>query len=546
MKKISKLIFPILLIFALVLTGCKNQIMDGPGMVNSENPSTELTNFDYPYSDEGYTVQKGSAVIYDNKLLFRFYLSPSVEAEGIFGDFSTTLYPYEGNELYTYDIGNPDSEAEFLCKDNGYGDLYLIGNTLYSQAMSQSGSSYVYSKDLPSGSEKKLFDGEITDFSPDGKTFIVQNYDADGISYSAYNTYPLSLEYQCFKADSSYSHALYLGMTDDNAFFLVYGGENHFYVYQYSSTGAVSVLCEYSTDPANDLGYDKDFTYNETDKTITFTLNFYQGSGHFYYSSDTVTVRINESASGSTTPMYEPEVVNTEGEEDPAFLERNELEKYATEFPNVSGCIQRVQKNIATTEYGRFFVIAESHRYPFEDIGWRYCYQLLNMHYMFEPNDKSGVINLKDMFQPGGSYGKLDDIAKYYEQAPSITVLASVVGSPDGDVKGILYQTVRINGVDIEEPVEYGTFYFAEVSDDLYYEHTVNGDIYSWEMGRYNDWIADIKQYPDNFRIGTPDNLAGFDGYDIEDSFSADNAFFWHLGFDREGKIDYIRPIIFD
>ena len=549
MKKIRK-ILPLILISALCLTGCKKHILDGPGMVNSQTPVTsELPGTTLPTEFFNTDpVQKGNAVIYDNQLLFRYYPDPSVDRTGLFGDFSTALYPYEGNELYTYDLTDPNAEAEFLTRDNGYGDFYLVGNTLYSQAYKEDYISYVYKRNLPDGKEERIANGQIVAFAPDGKSFLITDFTSSGRQFFVYDTETATEKYKCVHANED--SLRFVGMSDDYTFFMKssnsseeYKEEIEYSICQYANDGTSTNLGTFSVDAVNDIVVDPDFLFDDQEQIISFTLHYYQGSGHFYYESASVSVPFDKDNTPTTEPVYETDVSTFTRESDPSYELEDSLSHYVGEFPNESGFRQFVQSNACVTSAGTFFVIADAHRNSINDIGWRYSYDLLNMHYYFETNDGT-LLPLKDMYQPGGSLGTLDDLPHYYDAAPTITALVSVIGTPNGEIEGLFYQVIEVQGVEADS-IDYSLFYSAEFSDEFHFEVCSDESIYDWSIENFETWKESVSQYPDHFISSVP-NPVSADGYEVNDNLSFEKSFCYHLGFDENGKINYIRPVVFD
>ena len=563
MKKRSLIFTSVLLASVFCLSGCF-QPLDGPGMVNSEpvNPSSEVVSevasdsgWEKPSSapkEEVQTVsatQKGPAVIYDNKILFRGYSSDAMEYSALFGEFQNDSYQYNESGLYTYDGNAFADSAELLCKDNGYGDLYLSGNTLYSQTRKEiyddNFNRSVYRTKLPDGTPEIICDGTMVDMSEDGKYIAVFNWVATPkyeTTWSVYATDQISspLYSRTIMADDD--SLIFLGFAGDYGYFIQNDDEANFKILQYDNTGKCRTLSAFTIEgEEEDM---MDYAYPEYHKTLAadnnnleFYLDYFQGTGHFYYESVKVTTPLPSDFSESEEAVSTSILDFVELENDPSLTIVPD-EKMKT---NTNGRFANVVQYFYPTDNGTFYEIADCHRNPMGDIGWRTCFTFFNMRYVFVNKNGEEKEVLK-MFEPLGqkSLWELDSS----DTANTLFAYAKLIGEPGKAPTAMIYETIYVEGP--ESPIEESdVYYIAEISDDFKYEYPEE-DIYEpftiVDLEGFTNLMKDNKEI---FLKDAPKSDVN-ETVEYNDSMSFENALCVHVGFDKDGKVNYLRPVIFD
>ena len=108
-------------------------------------------------------------------------------------------------------------------EDKGYGKFYVVDDMLYSQEKKESGGSFVYSRSLKDGDYNVICNGEIKDFSADGKFFMVDasNYEFEEYNYFLYDVSDLSKPVYTVSLDSSIAYNYqFIGLDDSHTYFI--------------------------------------------------------------------------------------------------------------------------------------------------------------------------------------------------------------------------------------------------------------------------------------------------------------------------------------
>jgi hypothetical protein len=147
------------------------------------------------------------------------------------------------------------------------------------------------------------------------------------------------------------------------------------------------------------------------------------------------------------------------------------------------------------------------------------------------------------MYAPAGTNGKITDL-EYGEYAPTVCAFAQFVGKPGEKAATCFYQMASINGP--EAPIEYSNSYKAEISEDCVFETLASEDLEDWKIVDFAGFTEEMKDN-DAIYIDSLPNKAEFDdSFELENDLNFENSFCCHLGFDKDGKINYIRPVIMD
>ena len=445
----------------------------GPEEKSSEEENTETVE-----KAESPAVRSGEAVPYDGRVIFRVYGYSSFSYSGLFGEFSRNEYPYQPNTIYAFDPAKPEDGISKICDDNGNGTMYLInGNELYSQMTAEGNPdltdlSRVYKRTLPNGNEEEICSGRICGFSPDGGHFVVYrtSYDPYMQHYFIYETGDMDIDSAHYESDRI---CTFLGMDDQRAFFMEATDDGKYRVIQLENNGETYLLADCDFTEA-DSYYGAEYPeFNgefatEGDK-FTFTVDFFEGTGHFYAMSVDVTVPICLDGASSSV-LYDAVIEGYTKQGDPQIAVPQPLEgidKYAdTETGNG---LANVLQYYETLEDGIFYTVAQAHRDPFEDIGWRMSYSMQNLRYYFLPSGKKDPVLLHTMFEPLGKRGTLYEY-EYYEMQPTIYAYAQFLTDREDQICGVVYETIYTEGP--ETPLERsGIYHMAMLADDFYFEN---------------------------------------------------------------------------
>ena len=531
-------------------------------------PDTEVTVPDSPeVQAEVLAVQSGEAVVYNGNILFREYHPYQMYSTGLFGKFTRNSLTWSSTgNLCTFDPKNPDKEPTVLCEDTGYGDMYLVnGDTLYSQG-AREGEDYsrlnqsVYKLDLNTLKSEDICSGEICGFSPDGTHFTVYDYSLDPymMHYRVYDTSNTGKETAHFVSGQD---TIYLGMDNENMYLLnATDSSEGYYVIQVGFDGSEYYLAECNF--ADILGDEMSYSYPEyydtfanTSDSISFTADFYEGTGHFYFASIDVNVSIAKGEDPSTTPIFKATLADSTKEDDPNVGFPAAIDGFEKWPGYESGRgFAKVIQYYETFDEGTFFALADSHRYPQEDVGWRECYLFINMEYCFVPAGSKEYVVIDKMYDYLGERGNLSQY-DYDETMPTLYVYAGFFYDENKELVGVYYEPIEISGH--AGPIQESMFfYIADIAEDFYYEYP------DWSKNMEDDdfmIVTNLDEFTKEVYSWTADDYNGnnlkaaeydYEGYLVfapgDYSFEQFNSFMCHIGFDSEGNVNYIRPVMME
>lgn len=501
----------------------------------------------------------GEAVYYNDQILFRQYSSDAYRYYALWGEFSNSDMQYIKGNLCTFDPNAPENGIKTICEDDGFGDMYLIdGQYIYSQketgySNNSSDMRRVYKTSLPDGEQEEICAGAIEGFSPDGKQFTVYNYTLDPYTHNFYifKAGDVDVDHASYQTDKT---TIYLTMDNDNAYLMEKEDDDKYIILQINNEGDIYRLAECDFSDMAEYGtvypeYTKK-GYVDNGK-LHLQFDFYEGTGHFYYASAKVTVPVCEDEGSLDDVLYEAEIEDFSADEDPQTLLPDKLEDIAYDYPKQESgsAIANVLQYYKVFDEGIFYTMAQCHREPLEDVGWRESYMLLNCTYYFLPSGAKEASSLFTLFEAPGSRGDLYQY-EYYERQPTVYAYARFYADEDGHLVGAFYETVYTGGP--ETPTETSdVYYMGEFSDDFKFEQLK--DDYTIE-----DFVVeDAKALEDLIRseyskedIIIDDGVFDENGhlvYESDRTFTNDEyVYMCHICFDADGKINYIRPVIME
>lgn len=584
LKKLSALILSGVL--TITLSGClgntpeptvdlSNPDPKTPTQTTTDNkdntdPGTDINVPDTPDTQEEIAVvQSGEAVRYKDQILFREYYDSSIDNLATWGEFPRSNTAYNEGTLYTFDPADP-TKITRLSEDPGFGDFYLVNEEdLYGQACPMG--SYdpdtgktnfsVYRKQVASDQYETIGYGTIQGFAPDGNHFAVYDYSLNPYLQHLY-VYDTSENNNLVAEFVSDTEIHYLGMDNDNMYVLCGGDADDGSTYDIIQIDYKGNEYYLGLISLNDLTDEYFMTYPEYYDTISydadsisFRLDFYEGTGHFYYSSIDVSVPIAKNETPTTDTLFETTIKENSFEDDPNYDLPKELSPFQSypEYESGRGFAKVIQYYNEFDE-GTFFAIADCHRTPEEDIGWRETYYFLNLTYCFLPAGSKEYVILGTMFDDLGVNGTLysyDD----HRIEPTLYVYAGFFYDENKKLVGIYYEPIEVQGP--EAPIiESGYTFIADIADDFHYEY------FNWE----EDWdsedffiVTDLDEFTELVYSWTADDYKGdclkaaeydYEGYLVfgsdDYSFEQYNSYMCHIAFDSEGNVNYIRPVLMD
>ena len=565
MKKSSFLFGALLL--AVCFTGCtlsqtpatsepkEPVVLDIPG---TDKPSNDENKTDLSALEDGWSVpdageysasegvlRKGNAVMYNGLILYRVYGVAAISTFGANGEFTFNDFPYDGSALYTFDPDKPDTAPKQICEDNGYGTLYLKGDDLYSSQAGDWGSEdIVYTRSLVNGKTSEICKGRLEDFAPGGEYFVTSFYESDtgydltysvrSVSDPANPVYEVAAAHTAADGNVHFYH--FLGMDDEHTYFaLDVEDYEEYLLMQFNLDGSYSVLADLPFEDGSNPVFQDYFT--RIDDKIEFSVYFYDGESGYYSGGQVISVPVagkDQAVDGEMPPsvvmtLFEPERADLGGETDPTSLDYKLLRLYTKPVPENGHGFASFVQYYETFPQGRFYALSEAHRYPFGDFGMYSWYKHLQTRYMFLPEGFDTPIELNVTEEKNTS---------------TVSAFVKFVGTAGDTPVGALYEIMEITSVE-EPPTTDGHFYGAEFAPDFVYEYNSPDDPFSFTAGDMTNLTKDMAGNGYAFTSTYP-SLSGKEGYEVSADYRIDTAVMMNIGFDNEGRICYMRPVVID
>ena len=492
---------------------------------------------------EGVSNNGGNFVGVDGKIYFRQYAEYGIETTSSIRHFISSNIGGYGNTICYFTPEEPDKiTAVTKEEDCGAGPLYYYDDYIYSTKYNwENGipSPYAYRVSLSTGNFEDLGKGYIKAVSEDGKYILTEEYDSsEGNKYVVYEagkmvgrcTYTATEEYNSVIAVDSDS--IYIFTTEwENC-----DGIIRKYDYINNVTYTIGIVKAPDTiDPYITFSVIKDAKINND--TLDFTVCYCEGVEDYVEDAYDVSVNVKtDSNSSNDTVEYANTVKNSTYKGKPADefdIPNNlsSLENFSSGDDGYSRAIQCVE-----TVYDKTFAMVAD---CFYSAMWNQAqmgtYQLLDLDYYYFDDSNTTPILFND-----------DNPTTH-----TLIVRAWFVGKKGEKPEKLLFQHASLSGP--EGPQEFDQLlYTAEFSDDFKFVHVPeNGDIY--DDFETDDMDYMVKYYNDDYYNPYVEKLVPTDEFtnyevpkmDWNDPNSTTFTFL-HVGFDRNGKINYIRQVIMD
>lgn len=506
------------------------------GTATAETPVSEEAGEMGLQEQEKIVNNGGFFVKVDDKIYYRVFGENSFNTEVVSATFFLNgAEGHESNTIMCVAASDPAGEAQTVIEnDSGYGPLYICGDYLYSGHVNEQYEETVYRTSLKTNEVEKIGDGFILGASPNGKILCVESYDFSNdftVSVSFYEDGKQILSRNVASlAISSY----FLGMDDQNAYFYLYDyTDGTSAITQLNRDGKFLVLAQ--LEPFyNDysIGHQIADARVENDK-ISFTLKLLQS-----YVTDireiVVPICTDPANTSDERILFEATVSeNLYNEEYSGFGDYPEaIARLNRSDEETNGTVRAIQK--VEEVDGKYYVIVANAvmngRYDAE--GWSNSlrlYHLLNLeYYYYSETDGLNLI---------GTYPCLDGRVK---------ARAWLVGEDGKRVDSLLYQICEMDGMETEQASDL-YFYNAEISEDVVYEHPEGDDPNGDRIEDVFDAFVDKLQgaSPSPYILTVPEKNDYY-GYDAPGNDDIDNYLLVHIGFDSEGRVNYIRPVTVD
>ncbi|MCR5847571.1 MAG: hypothetical protein K6G75_05570 [Lachnospiraceae bacterium] len=464
-----------------------------------------------------------------------------------FSSVGRIMYPdtgYVSNEICCININEPDKIETILPEDYGEGDLYYYDGYIYSSKEYSENNTYVSEVYRFSLSDKKietLCNGVIRDCSEDGRYLVALDFkQVDGVYRRIYTILKEGEPVGEYIAGKGGDISEYIAVTDESLYLLEK---------EYSEKESSIVRYDFETDKYTVIAKipyketdDPDFymyTYPLTregeikDDVLTFLLHYCEDSGEWVAATDRVTLNISKDSQDS----LKTEFVDEEKYYSLAFPETPESYKKYTET-DVSEHCGFLKQVVAAEEINgtEFILVADCHEVPVWDMYEDVSYRILNLHYLIVPKGSS-------------------EAKEFYCSVPNndrdMYARIFMIGEKGSTPKEFLYQMVMINGV--ESAPDFDEYsYVAEISDDFIYEHVPeNGDIYDdFEKDDLAYFVKSINESGniDKLYLSKLPDATSWGKLSVPNDGTQNpwSNLYVHISFDENGKICYMRPVIFD
>lgn len=543
--------------------GCSDQTTEGSGqtqesvMVNTseaepseeskvtEEPGTESSVPDAVPTEEPETKATaevlnngGNFVSVDGKVYYREYGQYSISGIAIGGAFLEQRENYGGAVLrYVEGDGEPETLAEY---DEGYGPLYYHDGWLYSQMNVNYNEAAVYRINVKDGESEIVCEGYLLGGSADGRYLAVKEYQDDQAIFRILDAgIPGKSRYI---AETGYSS--YVASHKDKAFFVWHESNEEQWLMQLDALGNLVTLAKLPIFYEGSMDYGEVNYFKVEDDVLTFSWELYGGTGHFLAESWLVKVPLCNSPEGVNPkqPLYEAKAEqmnlfgdgtddsyvtaykNVFGSDDAKEALIKSMERQVSDGKGTAVIVQTMER--VGEDY--YAIVATAHRDPMEDIGWRWVYRMLNLEYRRYHGTAAPEV-----------------LARVCPDEGPVTAYLWLIGASGSKSKQAVYKMATFMGPEVQPEIDQYLF-GAELSENLVYEFPEDGDIYGdWKRGDVNDLYQEIKNFKNSY-LGKMPELDDYQGYVAPNSLKLTGVMAFHLGFDDDGKINYVRPVVMD
>ncbi len=485
----------------------------------------------------------GNFIGIDGKVYFRQYAQytlPMINSRYLFVDGCDYA---SGNRICRFDPSDPDNIEVVLDEDSGFGKLYYYDGWIYCESFDWGEvSDPLIRLNINTGERETFGAGRIDCASADGKYLVVESLDPETNSF-IYDIYEEGQIVNSFMDDYA-DHSLRIMGIDDSCFYYAY----NYYddcstdICQTDFRNGNSALL--ASIPVSDT-FGDEFYIVQTEPidvklengNLNFELCFCTGAEDYVEDAYTVSVPICQDMSSSSmdAPLYEAKCVKDTSDIGSCLL-----------FPTPSGALAAFDKApdkgdgfakaVQTVDevYGKYYVIvADSYKSAMWNEAQFGSFDLLSIHYyQMDDNNSTPVEFNKD----NPTFGDL-------------MVKGWLVGEQGKAPEKMLFCYSYIDGP--EGPFEDDQFFYvAEFADDFVYDHVPeNGDIYDDFVKDGMDYfVNELSGYDHKYisKLPAEDDIYNYKTPKEKNNGMETYTSYYHIHFDSEGKIDYLRYVIFD
>lgn len=528
------------------LTGKGNDITQAnlnPAPADDPEPDINIVNDENEY--EGVSNNGSQFVGVDGKIYFRQYGDYAIPSVASLRHFLVYGEGGYGSSICYFTPDNPDNiVAVTKEEDQGQGELYYYDNYIYSTRYEwENGMSHpvLYRANLSTGDLEDVGYGYIRAVSEDGRYIVTDVFNVD--TGSTYTIYDAGKSVGSYAAESANVYRDIIAVDSSNLFFYLADVNTcDGSIYQYDFVNKKMYLLDNITAPE---GLDEYISYTvikngvASGNKLSFTLCYCEGNIAYVEDAYDISVDINSDANASSdVPLFNAQSAKSTGNligkaADNLQLSSNLLSLELSR-QGENGYSRAVQ--CAEKVYDKTYVIVADCFYSAQ---WNQAenetYDLLDVdYYYFDDNNTTPVL--------------------FNDNNPTnnnLMVKAWLVGKKGETPEKLLFQHASLSGP--EGPQEFDPIlYTAEFSDNLVFEHLPeNGDL--TDPFDKDDMAYMTKYYSTDFYSPFVETLEAGDEIthykEPKEDWNDPNSpayTFLHIGFDRNGKINYVRPVIMD
>ena len=549
MKK--KIICTILSLLTLTyFVGCTLSGTDGKGNGNSQanlsgDPVSEVdpeSGNTQTEENTGISNNGGYFVGVDGKIYFRQYSQYSLSGNSYIRGFMKNGTGGYDNSICYFTPDDPDNIICVAEKDEGHGNLYYNDGYIYSTRYDwQEGIAYpvLYRVNLSSASFEDVGSGHICANSDDAKYIMTCTYTSEGNKYVVYESGKECASYISLK-ENGYSTPIYVD--SKNIYLLISSWNNcDSKIYQYDyKTGNMYLLAKVSAPEGIPQDISTPLVKNAAieSNTLSFTLCYVEGVGDYVDAALDVTVSINDKGGASTeVAMFTPTIAENNTYNDNLagnFTIPNNLSKLEDSSQGDDGFARAVQS--IDTVYNRSYAVMAN---VFYSPTWAQAqmgsYELLSIDYYYydDENETPTLFNEKN------------------PTSRDLMVRGWYIGKKGSKPEKLLFQHADIQGPEMPQQFD-EILYTAEFADDFVFEHIPEGgEIYDDMVKDGMDYLVKYLNEDEYYNpyLDTLPETKDYTNYKEPainwNDPNAPTPGYLHIKFNREGKINYIRYVIF-
>ena len=561
------------LLTASLLTGCTLDLTEVEK--NENNPQAVLSNSTDPDSDNnngsengdnnpennpdintdintdidfsGTSNNGGNFIGIDGKVYFRQYGDYALEDVAYYKYFINYGLGGYGSSICCFDPADPSDISVVSVDDNGQGKLYYNDGFIYSQRYEWNNGTaypYIYRTDISNGEWENCGRGRILGTSEDGSMLVSSEYDQNipATSFLIYDLNNIDMDDANYTFTHDGSNMTFIGVDEDALYYLLLDFEtNDASVYEYDYKTGDNYLLDYITPPDN---IDEYLTFaicldpSIEDDVLNFNLCYCVGIEDYIQVAYNVSVPVvkkqGESFDGPASTAEYEENLSLSGSSAEFHINYYEsLAEYEVLSTKEHGFARGIQNvdNVYGTDY---FIIANCFYAPMWNQGQMGTYELLSLDYYYLDENSCPCL--------------------FNEDNPTdrdLMVKAWYIGDKKSGPVQLLFQYADINGPEGPFETDNTLYAFDFTEEDFVFEHIPEGgDIYD---DYETDGMEYLKEYLNNDifnpyldSLPAPDDEFNFVCPDEPDSYEDGTYCFLHIKLDRDGRVNYIRYVVFD